>query len=359
MGFAGAHVHISRHTLRGTEKQVIAAGQSVNTTFDVADLFDISKSGSYDVIARGTLLAVDDEGNAAGEIAYESDKIQTDIDGKKASHARKRSIDRRTITQADCTGNNRLAIDTALANCRTMAIYARDQALYGYGSRLYEYFKNVDIVTRVTVSDVFQRVAENCATTNFGYSRTYCSDVHNGCTGAIALTYTGSSEMVLCPGFFDGQDILTDSCHTGDRASVMVHESTHLKEVMKTADLAYGYDGIRRLSAEEALRNADSYTYFAHSFYESCYNATVFDVRSCIHRDDKGICLDIKGPRGACANIPTIVNDEFSSIRGWSDGECYGFRDIECQGPWFFIPRNASMGLVPYGFNDAISSISC
>jgi deuterolysin len=296
VAFEGVHVHIDRTTLAQTEKKVIAAGQSVNTTFDVAHLYDLSKSGSYDVIARGTLIAVDEEGNASGEIDYESDKIQVSIDGTKAADERTRSIERRTITHSDCTGVKRLAIDIALANCRTMAVNARDQAIYGDSDRFEEYFMTTDSITRYVVSDVFQRVADNCGTATFGFSRTYCTDVYDGCHGAIALTYSGSSEMVLCPGFFNGQSGLTEECHTGDRASVMVHESTHLKEVMGTDDVAYGYDGIRRLTTEQALNNADSYTYFSHSFYESCYNSTLFDVRGCVERDFRDICVHVKAP---------------------------------------------------------------
>ncbi len=275
----------------------IPSGKSTESTFDAALMYDLSKGGSYDILASGKLLLVDDDGDLAGQVIYKSEPIKATINGQRAADARAKSIERRTIVQGDCTGDNNLKLNIALANCRTMASYARDQARNGDAGRMNEYFQRSDGDTRNTVADVFQKVLDNCALVHEGFSRTYCTDIRNDCPGAIALTYPSTSEMVLCPGFFNGQDELTDRCHTGDRSSVLVHESTHLREVKGTGDLAYGYDDSRRLSADDTLRNADSYTYFAHSFYEGCYNANLYSVRGCVDRDFGGDCVNVVGPR--------------------------------------------------------------
>lgn len=297
-------MHIDTKLLDTTNMLKIPSGKSTETTFDAALMYDLSQGGDYDMLASGKLLTVDDDGNLNGHINYESEQISATIDGPRAADVRSKSIDRRTITQGDCTGQNLITMNIALANCRTMASYARDQARYGDAGRMNEYFKRSDGGTRNTVADVFQKVLDNCAVVHEGFSRTYCTDIRNDCPGAIALTYPSTSEMVLCPGFFNAQDELTNRCHTGDRASVMVHESTHLREVKGTGDLAYGYDDSRRLSADDTLRNADSYTYFAHSFYEGCYNANLFSVRSCVDSEFRGNCFNTVGPRKfiqACA----------------------------------------------------------
>jgi hypothetical protein len=65
---------------------------------------------------------------------------------------------------------------------------------------------------------------------------------------------------------FDATDLpaLTKSCHAQDQATTTLHEVTHLSQIKGTQDLGYGYSAAIRLSATQALNNADSYALFAN-----------------------------------------------------------------------------------------------
>jgi hypothetical protein len=41
--------------------------------------------------------------------------------------------------------------------------------------------------------------------------------------------------------------------------------------VLGTRDIAYGLENVRRLSGSDALRNADSYTYYAIGEFIACF----------------------------------------------------------------------------------------
>jgi deuterolysin len=74
------------------------------------------------------------------------------------------------------------------------------------------------------------------------------------------------NSITYCPIFFTNTIPITTGCKTFDRGTTILHETTHASSVYSpsTQDLAYGYDASVKLSTEQALNNADSYTLFAN-----------------------------------------------------------------------------------------------
>jgi hypothetical protein len=72
--------------------------------------------------------------------------------------------------------------------------------------------------------------------------------------------------ITYCPIFFSDLPALASSCHAQDQATTVLHEETHAPGVYSpgTQDLGYGYAAATRLSASQALNNADTYALYAN-----------------------------------------------------------------------------------------------
>lgn len=82
------------------------------------------------------------------------------------------------------------------------------------------------------------------------------------------------------------------------RGTVLIHEATHLSQVKGTGDHGYGYDSVKKNSADVNIKHADAYTYFAKSFYESCSNSgdpNSYQVYVCKDTNKKGGCVGVRG----------------------------------------------------------------
>lgn len=128
-----------------------------------------------------------------------------------------------------------------------------------------EYFKSSTTATRSSVASVFSKVASECGSTTSGASETYCTDVLSGCkTNVLAYTYPSYSVIAYCPIFFSALPAVSSTCHAQDKATTVLHETTHLSQVAGTDDLGYGYSAASGLSTSQALNNADTYALFAN-----------------------------------------------------------------------------------------------
>jgi deuterolysin len=271
--FDGLRLHVATDSLDESAFQRIPAGDSVEISFDVAEVYDMSSGGAFDIATSGILsFAAEDDTKLIGSVAYSSNSIQADIDGAAASHARLAFHQKRTRLQSDCTGTKLQITQQALRNCASLASAAQRAAVSGSASKMNEYFKSSSSYTRNTVSDVFSRVASECSSTTSGVSRYYCSDVYGACNGQVlAYTLPSASYMAYCDLYFYQLPALTRSCHAQDQATTNIHECTHLREIKGTDDYGgYGYNFVRSLSAAQNLNHADTYTLFANAIYVGC-----------------------------------------------------------------------------------------
>jgi deuterolysin len=273
VAFDGIRQRISTQNLGEDAFQSIPAGESVEVTFDIAEVHDLSVGGKYDVQSVGAFdFAQEGSTELVGSVPFATSKIEVDIDGEAASARRLAFHQKRTRVQSDCTGSKLTVTQTALRNCASLAQLAQQAAASGAAAKVTEYFKSSTTSVRSTVSGVFSRVASECGSTSGGSSTTYCSDVLSSCSsGVLAYTYPSQSLMVYCNLYFTALPALSRTCHAQDQANTVLHESTHLTQVKGTQDYGgYGYNFVRSLTAAQNLNHADTYALFANAIYVGC-----------------------------------------------------------------------------------------
>ncbi|OPB36603.1 neutral protease 2 [Trichoderma guizhouense] len=271
--FDGVRQRISTQNLAEDAFQHIAAGESIEVTFDIAEAHDLSIGGKYDIQSVGAFSFAQEESNElVGSVPFETNKIEIEVDGEDASARRVAFHQKRTRVQSDCTGSKLSVTQTALRNCASVASLAQQAAASGAAAKLTEYFKSSTSSVRSTVSGVFSRVLSECSSTSSGVASYYCSDVLSSCSSnVLAYTLPSSSLMVYCNLYFTALPALTRSCHAQDQATTNIHEITHLSQVKGTQDYnGYGYNFVRSLTAAQNLNHADTYALFANAIYAGC-----------------------------------------------------------------------------------------
>lgn len=273
MEFDGIRLRVMTTGLDEEAFQTIAAGETVEKTFDVGQVFDLSAGGKYDVVSLGAFsYAEANTTDIAGIYSVAGSTTTALVDGAKAKEVRRRFHAKRIDVQSDCTGTKLTSTNTAISNCRALAAAAQTAATSGSATKLSEYFKSSTSSVRSTVAGVFQKVASECGSTSSGVSDLYCSDVYSSCSsGVLAYTLPSQSYMVNCNLYYTALSALTRTCHGQDQATTTLHESTHLTQIKGTSDYStYGYQGVLGLSASQNLNHADTYALFANAIYVGC-----------------------------------------------------------------------------------------
>lgn len=272
--FEGVRLRISNQKPADDAFQHIGAGQSVEVTFDVAQSHNLSSGGKFDVVADGILQYASEADNAlVGSVSYASNTLSVDVNGAEASAVREAMQTQHTkrTNIVSCSSSRLSVTRDALSYCVSLSRKAADVATNGPASKMNEFFKDSSSRTRSYVAGVFNRVAQECGSTNSGVSDYYCYDVGNHCSSnVLAYTVPSQSYMAYCDLYYNQLPTLTSACHRQDKATTNLHEMTHLNQIAGTADNGYGYDNIRRLSSQQSLNNADSYAVFANSIYAGC-----------------------------------------------------------------------------------------
>ncbi|KAI0968204.1 neutral protease 2-like protein [Xylaria arbuscula] len=269
LDFEGIRLRLMTNTAFAEEAfQTIPAGQTIEVSFDAAELHDLTATGEYDFVANGVLsYTAADSNEIAGAVPYSSNTLTAKVNGAEAAEVRT-SFVKRTAVQSDCTGTKLTSSRNAVTNCRSFAAAASSAALTN-SAKVNEYFKSTSVGS--TVAGVFAKVASECGSTSSGASRTYCSDIYGACSSnVLAYTLPSASYIVNCPLYFSALSAITSTCHGQDQATTTLHETTHLTSVKGTQDLGYGYSAATRLSSSQALNNADSYALFANAIHVGC-----------------------------------------------------------------------------------------
>lgn len=273
--FLGIRKRISSKTVQDSSLERIPAGKSIEVTFNIAQTYDLSSGGKFNINSIGSLSYAHGSGEnkLVGSVPYHSNTVSIDVNGAKAAadHAAFNGKMKRSKVQNDCTGQKLSVTETALQNCAQLASAAGQAATSGSAEKMEEYFKASDDQTRQTVAAVFSRVEQECGSTSSGVADYHCTDVGNDCSGnVLAYTVPSQSYMVYCDLYFNDLPDLTTSCHAQDQATTNIHEDTHLTQIQGTDDLGYGYEAIQGLSAEQELNNADTFALFANAIYANC-----------------------------------------------------------------------------------------
>lgn len=273
VAFEGVRVYLAPETAGESAFQEIAAGESVEVTFDVAEVFDLSNGGDFDIQSAGNLqYAQGGDIKNLGSLLYESNKINAKVDGATAAQSLSifQALTKRATVSNDCSGSRRTAVETAVQNTHDIAVKAAEAARNGPDNKMVEYFESAGQSTRDTVATAFDKMA-NAYASSGGKPDLHCSDVQNYCrSGAVAYALPPSNTIVFCDAWFD-YPTLNEACRQVDQAHISVHEATHLSMVKGTEDYnTYGYQNSVDLSARYNLNHADTYAYFAHDTLSGC-----------------------------------------------------------------------------------------
>lgn len=273
--FTGILRTIVRTNLSAEAFIPLAAGATYETTIDSASVHDFD-SDTYAFVAEGAIpygpIGTTDFPTVAH--SYRSNLVTVPVDGPAARKAKRElGLEARANVQADCTGTNLAAMNTALANCAKLAAAAATAAASGSATRFNEYFKTTDATVRATVSARLTAVANECSSANSGSVLYYCIDPQTYCNDNVAAyTLASSGTVVNCPAYYTALPALTDVCHNQDEATTTIHEFTHVPAVYSpsTKDNGYGYAAATALTSELAVLNADSYALFANAVLLDC-----------------------------------------------------------------------------------------
>ncbi|GAP92034.1 putative deuterolysin metalloprotease [Rosellinia necatrix] len=268
LDFNGMRLYVDMAATDDDSFQTIAAGQTINVQWDVAEGHDLSNGGAVDIKAAGALKYAEANGKKiVGAAQYSSNVVKTNVDGATAANARRTLNDnfKRSAVSGDCNSGQQGAIQEAFGFCKNLADQAASAASGGDAGRLNEYFKDSSQSTRNTVTGVYQRVSSECQNGG-GVSATHCADLSNACQGGVvAYTQPDQSYIVYCSSWFN-YPASSSSCHNADRGWIMLHETTHLSQIKGTSDYnCYGYDCSQGLSGDQNRNHADSYALFANA----------------------------------------------------------------------------------------------
>ena len=118
------------------------------------------------------------------------------------------------------------------------------------------------------VQAAFDKIAKECAYHGGSLTVQWGSGLTSLCVGpTYAVAFSSNSTLVLCDNFFTTLPAISE-CRVTDRGMGLIHETSHC--LIDTDDFAYGYDDSVALPKDKALRNADSYAFFAQSALLNC-----------------------------------------------------------------------------------------
>lgn len=271
--FKGVLRAIQRTDLAPEVFHTLAAGETFETSFNAAEVHDLSTS-TYTFVAEGAIpFAKAGSTEISDSIIFKSNAITVSVDGEAAKSVAKAipsSIDRRTVLQSGCSTSQRSATTQALSYCASLARAASTAASSGSSTKFSEYFKTTSSSTRSVVAARLSAVASQCSSLTSGSTKYYCTDVYGYCeSNVLAYTIPSTNEIVNCPIYYSALPALTGTCHAQDRATTTLHEFTHAPATYSpgTADNGYGYAAATALTSARAVLNADSYALYANGMF--------------------------------------------------------------------------------------------
>jgi deuterolysin len=243
----------------------IAAGQSVSTVFNVAELFDLSNGGSFAIKPTGSLKYAKG-GNALdiGTINYVPHEIVANIDGEQASSVRRdlHALYDRAAVSDDCPYERYNAAHRSIQNVHDMAQAAAEAARYGEDRLMDQVFRRSDYEAREIVAETYDKMVQYYSSDEGGIPRIHCADVGNLCSPrTTAYVLPEKSVVVFCDNWFEDYVEQNPNCERHDQSVIAVHEASHLDEIKGTTDNEGVYDN---------LNHADSYGVFAHLVQNDC-----------------------------------------------------------------------------------------
>ncbi|KAL9620128.1 MAG: hypothetical protein Q9160_005334 [Pyrenula sp. 1 TL-2023] len=256
-------------------------GESFTTTVDISALHEVA-DGEYTVDSDGAIpYAAADSTDLTGAATYASNKLTVKLSGvtaRRAYEARRDAdaelngyaLDKRVVLSSGCTGTIGTNTRTALTDAVSLSNAARSAATAGSTTTFNTYYRTTASGTRSRAASVFSSVSSQAGSTTSGSVTMYCNtDPYNDCgSNVLAYTIPSLSVVAICPLSYQQLPVLTRTCHAQDLTTTIIHEFTHA--LAGTQDYAYGYNAAIRLSAAQAVANADTYALYSNAIYVGC-----------------------------------------------------------------------------------------
>ncbi len=255
--------HYKRPAVTGKDYISLKAGESLARTVNLADYYDLSQSGQYEVAyAVASFNLFDEKGNAFKfRDSLTSDAVSMKVEGRAARG-------KPTPPPPPPPGGN--SFNACSTTQQSILVNARNQAkVYSSESRNYlsshnsgtqrylEWFGLFSTTRHDIVTDHFTAIAG--AFDNAGITFD-CKCKQN----YYAYVYPDRPyNIYLCKVFWTAPLAGTDS-----QAGTLIHEMSHFNVVAGTDDVVYGQTGARNLAdtdPDAAVTNADNHEYFAEN----------------------------------------------------------------------------------------------
>jgi len=261
VAYTGAHY--KRPAATGKDYMSLKSGESITSTVNLGDYYDLSRTGQYDIsYAVASFNLYDEKGNAFNyRDTLTSAKISANVDGRAAKG-------RPTPPPPPPPGGN--SYNACTTDQQTSLVAARNQAkTYAGEAETYLIGHNSSTSRYTTWFGLFTTTRHDIVETHF----TAISDAMDnaGITfdckckqNYYAYVYPDEPyNIYLCKVFWQAPLSGTDS-----KAGTLIHEMSHFNAVASTDDFVYGQSGAMNLAntnPDQAIRNADSHEYFAEN----------------------------------------------------------------------------------------------
>ena len=166
-----------------------------------------------------------------------------------------------------CNETERSRLNSALSTAESLAGRARNDLrttpveLRPQADRYREWFGSYDLTRWNKVQTNFDRIFSTAS----GRTITFDCNCTQGTSTTLAYVYPNSPyNIYICPLFWSRPA----SSGADSKAGIIIHEISHFTIVSDTDDVVYGTSGSRNLAntnPSAAVRNADSYEYFAEN----------------------------------------------------------------------------------------------
>ncbi|KAL8995916.1 MAG: hypothetical protein Q9169_004452 [Polycauliona sp. 2 TL-2023] len=164
---------------------VLAPGATLENTFELAAVTDLSAGGPFEVIAEGAapLAPFGSTELSGSQVSFRSNKLSITVDGSAAARVAPavHLLDERTLVTS-CSGTQGTVLRNALANSQRLSTAAANAAQSGSAAKFQEYFKTTTTRARNTVAARFRGCATQSGSTTGGGTRYYCGDPYGYCS---------------------------------------------------------------------------------------------------------------------------------------------------------------------------------
>ena len=261
VAYTGAHY--KRPAVTGKDYISLKAGQSISHTVNLADYYDFSQSGKYEIsYAAASFQLFDEKANAFQfRDSLTSEKISISVEGRAARA-------KPTPPPPPPPGGN--SFNACTVDEQSLLVAARNQAKT-YASESSKYLK-----THHSGTPRYEEWFGVFSSSRYNTVQNHFSAISNAMTNAgitfdckcngnyYAYVYPNEPyNIYLCKVFWQAPLSGTDS-----KAGTLIHEMSHFNVVAGTDDVVYGQTAARSLAdtdPDAAITNADSHEYFAEN----------------------------------------------------------------------------------------------